>query len=396
MTAAPPLPLTAPARSGWAAVAGYAMVCASNQMLWLSYAPITTVAASRYGVSDVSIGWLAQIFPLLYVVLALPTGLLLDRWFRPGLLAGAALTAIGALLRLGDTFGWALAGQLLVAVAQPLVLNALTKVVSGYLPVQRRPAGIAAGSAGVFAGMVLALLLGAILDRPGDLPVLLRLSAGVSVAAALMLAVALRRAPEHATGVTATGRDRLLQVLRDPSIRRVTLLGLAGFGVFVAMTTWLQALLEPAGVSVSAAGLLLLAMVVTGIVGSAVLPTWVVRSHATQRFLATAVLAAAAGCLVLAARPGVPAAALALPVIGAALITALPLLLEIVERRAGHAGATAASLLWMAGNAGGLLVALAVQGLLQSPAWAFTLMAVVLVAGYPLARSDRLDPPTIR
>ena len=379
-------------RSPWTVVVGYAVVCASNQMLWLSYAPITTVAAARYGVSDVAIGWLAQIFPLLYVVLALPTGVLLDRWFRPGLLAGALLTAIGALLRLGDSFGWALSGQVLIAVAQPLVLNALTKVVSGYLPVARRPAGIAAGSASVFAGMVLALLLGAILDTSADLPLLLQLSAGVSVVGVVVLAVALRHPPAHATAVTATGRDRLLQVMRDPSIRRVTLLGLAGFGVFVAMTTWLQALLEPAGVSVSASGLLLLAMVVAGIVGSAVLPTWVVRSHATQRFLGVAVLAAAAGCVVLALRPGVSAAAVTLPVIGVALVTALPLLLEIVERRAGHAGATAASLLWMAGNAGGLLVALAVQGLLGHPAVAFALMGAVLLAGFPLTRSHRLDP----
>ena len=382
-------------RSPWTVVVGYAVVCASNQMLWLSYAPITTVAAARYGVSDVAIGWLAQIFPLLYVVLALPTGVLLDRWFRPGLLAGALLTAIGALLRLGDSFGWALAGQVLIAVAQPLVLNALTKVVSGYLPVARRPAGIAAGSASVFAGMVLALLLGAVLDSSADLPLLLRLSAAVAVVGVGVLTVALRHPPAYATAVTATGRDRLLQVLGDPSIRRVTLLGLAGFGVFVAMTTWLQALLEPAGVSVSTAGLLLLAMVVAGIAGSAVLPIWVIRSHATQRFLGTAVLAAAAGCLVLAVRPGAGVAAVTLPVIGVALVTALPLLLEIVERRAGHAGATAASLLWMAGNAGGLLVALAVQGLLGHPAAAFALMGAVLLAGFPLARSRRLDPATL-
>jgi len=105
-----------------------------------------------------------------------------------------------------------------------------------------------------------------------------------------------------------------------------------------------------------------------------------------------AVPAAAAGCLLMAVSPTVPTAALACLVIGVALLTALPLMLEIVERRAGHAGATAASLLWLAGNAGGLVVAVAVQALLGHPALAFTLLAAVLLAGLPVARSARLDP----
>ena len=43
-----------------------------------------------------------------------------------------------------------------------------------------------------------------------------------------------------------------------------------GFGVFVALTTWLQALLEPAGISDTTAGWLLGAMVVAGVASSAI------------------------------------------------------------------------------------------------------------------------------
>ena len=382
-------------RSPWWVVAGYTAVCSVNQMLWLSYAPVTTVTADRFQVSVAAVGWLAQIFPLLYVLLAIPAGLLLDRWFRAGLLTGAGLTALGAVLRIGDSYGWALAGQMLIAVAQPLVLNALTKVVSGYLPTASRAAGIAAGSASVFAGLVLALLLGTVLDRPADLPLLVGLSAGLAVLAALSLAAVLTRPPAQPPVPAGAGFGRLLLVLRDPSIRLVALLGLGGFGVFVALTTWLQALLEPAGVSAGTSGLLLLLIVVTGIVGSATLPAMLVRSGSTRRFLTGAIAAAAAACLLMAASPGVATAAVAGPVLGVALLTALPLLLEIVERRAGHAGATAASLVWLAGNLGGLLVALAVQGLLARPGLAFALLAMVLLGCLPAARSARLDGPEL-
>ena len=82
-------------------IAAYAALAAATQMLWLTYAPITTGAAHHYGVSESAIGWLSELFPLLYVVLALPAGVALDRWFRPALMVGAVLTAIGGVVRLG-------------------------------------------------------------------------------------------------------------------------------------------------------------------------------------------------------------------------------------------------------------------------------------------------------
>ena len=154
-----------PAR--WGTVAAYAAVAAANQLLWLTYAPITTDTAEHFGVSENAVGWLTQVFPLLYVLLAIPAGMALDRVFRPALLAGAWLTVLGGLVRLGDTYALALAGQILVAIAQPLILNAVTKVAVSSLPERQRANGIALGSAGIFAGTALALPLGPALARRG-------------------------------------------------------------------------------------------------------------------------------------------------------------------------------------------------------------------------------------
>ena len=102
----------------------------------------------------------ANVFPLGYVVLAIPAGLCLDRWFRAALVFGAALTAAGGLVRLGgDSYPAVLVGQSLVAAAQPLVLNAITGFASRYLVSSDRPRGIATASAATFAGMVAAFAL---------------------------------------------------------------------------------------------------------------------------------------------------------------------------------------------------------------------------------------------
>ena len=178
----------------------YAVLAAATQLLWLSFAPITTAAAHHYRVSETAIGWLAESFPLLYVLLAVPAGRLLDRHFGRALAAGALLTGLGGALRVaGHSFAWVLAGQLLVAIAQPLVLNAVTKVASAQLPPHLRPHGIAIGSAGIFGGMLLALLLGTALGG-SQIPALLEIEAAFAVLAAGAMCVALHGSRESSRG----------------------------------------------------------------------------------------------------------------------------------------------------------------------------------------------------
>jgi predicted MFS family arabinose efflux permease len=372
-------------RPRWGAIAAYAGVAAANQLLWLTFAPITTATADHYGVSESAVGWLSQVFPLLYVVLALPAGIALDRAFRPALLAGAWLSAAGGLVRLtSDTFGAALAGQVLVAIAQPLILNAVTKVAARSLPLDRRPLGISLGSAGIFAGTAIALPLGPALGDAQSLAPLLRVDAVAALVAALALTAVLRPAADVAGA--APGWGELRGLWGDRVVRRVVEIAFLGFGIFVALTTWLQALLEPAGVSDTTAGWMLAAMVVSGVLGSIVLPPAVARHHAERRFLRVAALVAAAGCVFLALAPG--AAWVAVVPMGFVLLASLPVILELTERHAGAASGGAAALVWLAGNTGGIVVAVLVQAAEDTPALAFGLLAVVAGLVLPLTREE--------
>jgi predicted MFS family arabinose efflux permease len=374
--------------SRWVAIAGFALVGAATQLVWLNFAGVTTVAAERYGVSESAIGWLAQVFPLLYVVLAIPAGLILDKWFRSGLIAGAVLTALGALLRLvGDDYGWLLAGQIVASVAQPLVLNAVTGITGRYLAVPDRPTGIATGTASIFAGMVLAFLLSAIFADGNELPTMLWLSAIFSVVAAGVLIVALRKPGEHKAERRRPDRSTLRIAWSDPLIRRLCVLALFPFGVFVAMTTFSQALLEPAGVSAGVASTILLVNVIAGVVGSAVVPVLVARRHAEAALLVASLTVTGLACVALALWPGVAMGFVAITLIGFLLLPALPAVLELVERRTGEAEGTAAGLIWMSGNLGGLLVATAVGLLVDRPLAAFMVMGCIALIAVPGARA---------
>jgi predicted MFS family arabinose efflux permease len=372
--------------SGWPVVVAYALVCAATQILWLTFAAITTESARRYGVSVSAIGWLSEIFPLLYVVLAIPAGILLDRWFRPALSAGGALVALGGFVRLGgETFAWAMAGQIMVAVAQPLVLSAVSKLAGEYLPAQQRATGISVGSAGTFVGILIALILGPTLGAHGQLERLLVVEAIIALVAAVALAIVLRR-PGHASDEHAAIEGSAARALWAlPSMRTLCGLVFVGFGIFVALATWLQTLLAPSGVSEAAAGALLVAMVVAGIVGCGLLPPLIAGRHAERGYMRCAVLVGCGGCVCLGVAPWIGVRALAMVAMGVVLLPALPIILTAAERLAGAAAGTAGAIVWLAGNLGGLMVALLVQVLVHQPLAAFLAMAAVCLAGLPLA-----------
>jgi predicted MFS family arabinose efflux permease len=369
-------------RRGWTVIGAFALLAAATQLLWLTYAPITTGTAHHYRVSESAVGWLSEIFPLVYVVLAIPVGRALDRSLHGGLAAGAALTVVGGLLRLiGDDFAWALAGQCTVAVAQPFVLGSITKLADERLPAAARHEGIATGSAGMMVGMLLALVLSSSLGGKGIHVLLVIGAVFAAVAAATMLAAL--RLPGAAVGA-GEARRPLRGVWADGQVRVLAGLVFVGFGVFIALTTWLQALLDHYGVSANAAGAVLVAMVLLGALGSALLAPSVIAHGAEQRLIGASIVAGVGGSVLLALVHTFALDAVMLGVMGMLLLTDLPVILELAERRAGGDGGTVAALMWLAGNAGGLVVAVLVQSVVHHPVPAFLLLAACGCAAVPL------------
>jgi len=404
---ASPAPRTSPARGNWFAVAAFALLAAVTQMLWLTFAPITTEAADHFEVDQATVGYLSIIFPLLYVVMAIPWGLALDRWFRPTLMLGAGLTALGAVVRVvdADSFAVTLVGQLVCALAQPAVLNSVAKLAVDYLPRAQRATGIAVGSAGLFVGMLLSFVLGALLNA--DIGALLWVEAGVAIVSFVLIGLALARrgrfvddvdvAPDES--VTDATAHPLRVSWSDPVIRLLVALIAVGNGVFVALTTWLQPFLGSAGIGSGTADLMLIVLVVAGIVGAATVPTVAARRGTQARWMLLAIILGGLGLTALAVIPAVATGFVVTAVLGFLILAVLPIVLDIVERRAGPAAATATGLVWLAGNAGGVVISVVVGLLIGSPSLGFVVMALImLIAGVPIvvALRRRLRPDSPR
>ena len=100
----------------------------------------------------------------------------------------------------------------------------------------------------------------------------------------------------------------------------------------------------------------------------------------------------AAACALLAGAAGTATGFVALAIVGVCLLPALPIVLALTEQRATEAKGTAAGLVWMAGNLGGLVVATVVGVLVDHSTTSFLVLAAVTLCALPLlARFARLS-----
>jgi MFS family permease len=367
----------------WRILTGYALLAACTQMLWLSFAAVDTKTAGALHVDVGTVGDLAAIFPFIYVVLALPTGRWLDMRFTQALSVGAILTGAGAFVRLvsPESFGWQLAGMLIIATGQPLVLNSITKVAARYFPPQERAMAIAIGTAALFVGILVSVLTAGPLFAAGGLPLLLAAQAVPSVLIALVVLVLIRIPayflddPSVSVSLRWLAHDRFMWTLAA--------LVFIGMGTYNAVATWLQPILAHFGEG-DAAGNLIAVLTFAGVVGAAVLPSAVARRDARRKMLIAALAISAVGFAAIAAIHTVVWIGVWLFGMGFVLLAALPVVLDWSDVHAGpERQGAAVGFLMMAGNLGGLLLVLLVQAVIGSPYLALGAMGLVTLAGIP-------------
>ena len=137
-------------------------VIAANQLAWITFAPITGVAGKYFGVSDLSIGLLSMSFMIVYIFVSIPASWTIDTYgFRVAVGIGAVLTGVFGLMRglAAENYTLVLISQIGIAVGQPFILNAITKVAARWFPLQERATASGLGSLAMYLGIMLGMML---------------------------------------------------------------------------------------------------------------------------------------------------------------------------------------------------------------------------------------------
>jgi cyanate permease len=290
-------------RYRWVILLAFMAVAFFNQLLWITFAPITGPAASFYGVSDLAIGILSMSFMVVYIFVSIPASWVIDTYgFRVAVGIGAVLTAVFGLMRgiLSQNYTTVLIAQIGIAVAQPFILNAITKVAARWFPIQERATASGLGTLAMYLGQVAALVLTPLLVLRSSIPATLLGFGLASLAGAVaFLVLARERPPTPASPSGEEARSLVFDGLRQMFRQRDFLITLAvffiGLGVFNAVITWIEDIVRPRGFSVTQAGLIGGLMVAGGVLGALILPPLSDRYRRRVPFLVLSLAASVVG-----------------------------------------------------------------------------------------------------
>ncbi|MGE5072023.1 MAG: MFS transporter, partial [Anaerolineae bacterium] len=146
----------------WVVLAAFMGVIAVNQLLWITFAAVTTQSMEFYKVSDLAIGLLSLSFMVVYILVSFPAAWVIDKYgIRAGVGIGAVLTGAFGLMRglVANHYTWVLVAQIGIAIGQPFVLNAVTTVAARWFPMDERATASGLGSLAIYLGILAGLAL---------------------------------------------------------------------------------------------------------------------------------------------------------------------------------------------------------------------------------------------
>ena len=320
-------------RYRWVVLLVFMLSVAVNQLLWITFAPITSAAAAFYQVSDLSIGILSVSFMIVYIFLSIPASWVIDTYgIRSAVGIGAILTGLFGLLRglSAGSYSLVLVSQIGIAVGQPFILNSVTKVAARWFPMEERATASGFGSLAIYVGILLGLVLTPFLTiRSGIQGMLMAYGLAAGLAAVVFLAFSRERPPTPPCPPDQEERSLMLDGLRDLLRKRDFVLLMAvffvGLGVFNAVTTWVEDIVRPRGFSITQAGVIGGVLILGGVLGALVVPMFSDRSRRRVPFILLALAGAVLGLLGLTFATGYTLLLLSAALLGFCLLSAGPI-----------------------------------------------------------------------
>jgi len=289
----------------WVVLAVFMLINLAVQMLWISYAPITGPAAQYYGVTDLKIGLLAMVFMIAFIPLSIPVSWAIDTYgFRLTVSIGAVLMGIFGILRglAGANYSLVLLGSIGIAIAQPFLMNAWTKVPAQWFSVEERATAVGIVIFANLVGTGLGMILPPALLSSMTIPSIQLLFGGVAAVSAVLFVVFAREKPATppcppGQEVRALMLDGLKHALTVKSFWLYLIVMFIGMGLFNGITTWVENIIRPRGFTPTDAGTLGALMLAGGLLGAVVIPPFSDRQHKRKRYLLLGFLLAIPGLI---------------------------------------------------------------------------------------------------
>ncbi|ACT00546.1 MFS transporter [Paenibacillus sp. JDR-2] len=264
----------------WIILLSIVPVIVSTEMMWLSLAPISSLAEDFYGVGSMSVTLCSMSFMIMFILFSMPASWVIDRWgYKASLLIGAGLTAVFSLLRAlyAEDFTLVLIFQFILAIGQPFLLNIATKVASDWFPLRERSTAAGILTLAQYIGFIVPMALAPAIAEASGIPNLFMWFAVFAIVAACLAAAFVPVKPP-APLTNTTPRQEVLRfqsiglLIENKSYFLILLVSFICIGIFNTILTLLETILTPRGFTSEEAGLVGAVFIVAGIIGAVALP----------------------------------------------------------------------------------------------------------------------------
>jgi len=307
------------------------------QILWISFAPITGLAAEFYGVSDLQIGLLSMSFMIAFIPLSIPASWAIDTLgFKKSVGIGAVMMGLFGVLRgfSGANYNWVIATTIGLAASQPLLLNSWTTVSSKWFPENQRATAVGLVTLANLVGTAIGMVVTPVMVESGTSISRIQLVYGIIAAGStLLFLVFAREKPETPPAADTTQtRALMLDGLKNAFSSRPFWFTLAvafvGLGIFNGVSTWIENIIRPRGFTPTTAGTLGAVMLVGGLLGAVIIPALSDKQQKRQRYLYIAITGAIPGLLGLTFAPTLTLLMVSAFILGFFLVSALPVAMQ--------------------------------------------------------------------
>lgn len=259
----------------WMVLTVFTAVAGVSQMLWLNFAPLITQLMEKYNKSEGTISWLILVFPLLYVVLSIPSGIMIDKkGYKYTVGLGSIIIAIFSILRIFESnFYILLIGQIGIAIGQPFVVNGISKLVADWFHKDEHALATGLATVGLFVGMALGMGLTPALVEGESLTKAMIVFAIISTVSCFLFLVfgkENRKLSEQEDNFSGIGE--FVAMFKQKDLLLIFIMAFLALGYFNGLTTWLEPMLFAQNISADQAGMAGAMLIVGGIFGSIIIP----------------------------------------------------------------------------------------------------------------------------
>ncbi|MEM2802254.1 MAG: MFS transporter [Archaeoglobaceae archaeon] len=266
-------------------ILGFILITFASQSIWVTFSPAVTNVAEDLKVSKELVGYLAVLYPVFFLILTIPCGILLDKNFRFWLTFGAFMTFLGGFGRIFIPYSylWLFICQLFSAIGQPFLLNGFVPFASR-LYEEKRALVVSILSLSMYLGTIFALATGYALYTDGGIQMLILPSAVISLLGITIFAFGISKFVN--TKKQAVFKFEPREVITKKDLWTIgCILGL-GVAAFDNLATWLQPALETVKLGEIAGDAVALA-IFFGLIGITFIPSLVSKANLRTFYIRT-------------------------------------------------------------------------------------------------------------